>query len=182
MTMTYSKQGEHSPLHPWWSRTSRRERAAQEGGGLDREHLGVEAVDRHQLVVAAGLHDAAVVEHVDAIGGAHAREAVRDQQDRPLRREPAHLLEQRSFRARIERRGRLIEDQEAPAAVEGPRQRQALPLAAGELVSAVELQPETRPVARGQAIQELVRARLRRGGDDVLQRAVATSAAEGDVV
>src|ERR1700680_2149618 len=50
--------------------------------GLQVVELGVAPVRPHQLVVRAVLDDAAALDSNDAIGAAHGREPVRDDQDR----------------------------------------------------------------------------------------------------
>ena len=52
---------------------------------LEVEHRAVAAAARHQLVVGAELDDRAVLEHADAVGVAHRREAVRDEDRRAAR-------------------------------------------------------------------------------------------------
>src|ERR1700722_20111334 len=49
-----------------------------EAGGLHGEHLGVAATRREQLVVAAQLGDAPLVEHGNPLGPADGGEPVRD--------------------------------------------------------------------------------------------------------
>src|ERR1700722_567969 len=49
-----------------------------EAGGLHGEHLGVAAARREQLVVAAQLGDAPLVEHGNPLGPADGGEPVRD--------------------------------------------------------------------------------------------------------
>ena len=46
--------------------------------------MSVAAVERHELLVRAVLHDAAFVEHDDLVGIAHRREPVRDQDRDPV--------------------------------------------------------------------------------------------------
>ena len=80
-------------------------------GGLQLEELRVAPALLQQLPVGAGRLDGAVRENDDAIGHAHAGKAVRDQHDGLA---PAHFLEtpeHLEFRARVERRRRLVENQ-----------------------------------------------------------------------
>ena len=84
--------------------------------GLEREELGVEPVVRHQCIVIPVLDHAAGLEHVDAVRRAHARKAVGDEKHRTAARELAHLGEEVGLCTRVERCGRLVEDEEAAAA------------------------------------------------------------------
>jgi hypothetical protein len=52
--------------------------------GLDAPEGGVQAAAGDELVVAAGLDDPPLLEHVDAVGVAHGREAVGDDDDGPV--------------------------------------------------------------------------------------------------
>ena len=47
-----------------------------EAPGLKLEHGSVAPAERHQLVVGAKLHDLATLQHADAVGVTHRREAV----------------------------------------------------------------------------------------------------------
>ena len=62
-------------------------------------------------------------------------------------------LEQPALGARVERGGRLVEDHERRVAEERARERDALPLADGEVVAAGELAAEHRLVALGAALR-----------------------------
>jgi hypothetical protein len=84
------------------------------------------------------LDDLAMLQHVDAVGGPQAREAMRDQQDRASGREFAYAIEELVLRARVERGRRLVQDDEGSAAEKGASQRDALPLADGQLLPALE--------------------------------------------
>src|SRR5258708_9220871 len=53
--------------------------AVAEARRLQLEHRPVAAAGGHQLVVGAELDHSAVLEHADAVGVAHRREAMRDQ-------------------------------------------------------------------------------------------------------
>ena len=73
------------------------------------------------------------------------------------------------LRRRIERRGRLVEYQDARILEDGARDRDALLLAAGELQPALA---HPRFVAFRQALDEVVNVRRARGFDDFLARGV----------
>jgi hypothetical protein len=88
-----------------------------------------------QLVVPALLDDPTAVEHEDAVGSAHAREAVRDEHHGVPLGQPADLLEDLVLAARVERGGRLVEDQHRCVTEVGPGQRHPLPLSERQVAS-----------------------------------------------
>ena len=107
---------------------------------LQVEHRAVAAAPRHQLVVRAELDDAPVLEHADAVGVAHRREPVRDQ-DRRARRGSRRGCGRRSPPRRARRAGRSARraaprPAPEPHGAQRPGQRDALPLAAGEVGAA----------------------------------------------
>src|SRR5574341_1990920 len=126
------------PARPSRARTRcGRWKDASSGGGafgrvLDAIELGVDAVARDELGVAAALDDAAPLEHDDAVGALDGREAVRDNDGGA----PAHQgVERRLHLALglgVERGGGLVEDQHRGVLEEGACDRQALALPAGE--------------------------------------------------
>ena len=85
---------------------------------------------REQVGVRALLDDASAVEHDDAVAVLDRRQPVRDDD----RRAPAHQLFERRLdqplRLGVERRGRLVEDQDRRVLEDRARDRDALPLAA----------------------------------------------------
>ena len=99
-------------------------------GHLDPVEPRVEPAGREQRVVRALLDDPAVVQHHDAVGPPHGREAVGDHD----RRSPPHQLGDAAldhpFRLGIDAGGRLVQDQDLGLARQGPRERHQLPLAA----------------------------------------------------
>ena len=94
----------------------------------------------------------APLEEIDAVGAANTREAVRDEQNGSAAGELAHLGEQLGLRPRVERRGRLVENEEAARPEEGAGEREPLPLTDRELVAAEELAPEPGVVAGRQRL------------------------------
>ena len=82
---------------------------------------------------ASRLDDAPLVEDDDAVRRADGREAVRDDE----RRAPLHHRLERALQARlgvrVDARGRLVEDEQRRVAVDGPREREELPLAGAEV-------------------------------------------------
>ncbi len=92
---------------------------------------GVALAAGDQLVVGAFLDDAAALEHDDAVGHAHGREAVRDDDGRPPLGERPEPLEDRVLGLGVERRGGLVEHEDVGLlAHERARERHLLPLPA----------------------------------------------------
>ena len=83
--------------------------------------------------MVAGLHDAPLHEHHDAIGALDGRQAMGDHDGGA----PAHQRLERSLHRAlalgVERRGRLVEQQDGRVLEDGARDGQALALPAGEL-------------------------------------------------
>src|SRR5690606_12306145 len=110
-----------------------RERRILERVLLPPPHRGVEAVAAQQRLVRAALGDAPFGEHENLVGVDDRREAVRDDDGRVTAR---YLFERRlnfALGARVERRRRLVEDEDARALQNRARDRHALLLAAREL-------------------------------------------------
>ena len=83
------------------------------------------------------LDDLAVLEHEDLVGAADRRQPVRDDERRAaLAQAPQAVLDHRLALAVEARRG-LVEDEDARVGEDGPRDRDALALAAGELDAAL---------------------------------------------
>ena len=72
---------------------------------------------------------------------------MRDKEHRPTAEEIAHTGEEVVLGARVERRGRLVEDHERRVAKERARQRDALPLTDRDVLPAHEVRTEDRVVA-----------------------------------
>src|SRR3989441_13079484 len=79
---------------------------------LQLEHRPITAARRHQLVVGAELDHAAVLQHADAVGVAHRREAVRDQDRGSVPRGGEDAVEDLGLAADVELGGRLVERSE----------------------------------------------------------------------
>ena len=92
----------------------------QVGAGLQLEQLRIQAFGGHQVVVAATLDDASRFHDVDAVGAAHAGEAVGDEQGRPPVQQLADVGEQGMFGAGVERRGGLVEDDQGSVPTKRP--------------------------------------------------------------
>ena len=74
----------------------------------------------------AGLHDD------DVVGLVHGRQAVRDHDGGAARLEMIERVAEQRLGFGVERAGRLVEQQDLRIAQHGARDRQALPLAAGQ--------------------------------------------------
>ena len=89
--------------------------------------------------------DAAALEHEDAVGHAHRREAVRDEDRRAPLGELAEALEDGVLGLGVERGGGLVEHEDVRLlAHEGARERDLLPLPARELGAVLEPAAERR--------------------------------------
>ena len=132
------------------------------GARLHFVHARVLAVEGHELVVRAALDDAPFVDDVDAVGVAHRREAVADEDHGTTPRQLADVLEDAPLRHRVEGAGRLVEHEHVGVAHEGARQRHLLPLADRELLAVLEPLAQHRVVAGAQPLDDLVRAGLTR--------------------
>src|ERR1035437_1500640 len=88
---------------------------------------------------------------MDAIGHAHGREAVGDQEHRLARGYLADVFEDAPLGDRVERARGLVEHEDLGAAHEGARQSHLLPLADAELLAVLEDLAEYRRRAVTQA-------------------------------
>ena len=121
--------------------------------------------------------DAAVVEHDDLVGERDRREAVGDDDRRPAAHRLAQAVADLRLGRRVDRRGRVVEDQDSRVDDERARDRDALALAAGERDPALA---DHGVVALGQRLDELVRLGEPRGALDVVVGRVGP--AERDVL
>ncbi|KAF1047543.1 MAG: hypothetical protein GAK38_01894 [Xylophilus sp.] len=142
-----------------------------------RPQPGIEAVGAQQFVVAADLGDAPLLQHDDAVGVAHGREAVRDDD----RRAPPAQQGQRGLHLALGEavhvgRG-LVENQDLRVGEQRACKAQQLALADREAAPAL---PQRRAVALRQGGDEVVRAHRARGALDVL--AAGVRCAVGDVL
>src|SRR6185503_4157861 len=92
----------------------------------------VQAALAHQLGVGALRDDRAALEHDDAVGVLHGREAVRDDERGASGFERFQRFLHQPLGSGVERAGRLVEEQDRPVGEQCARDRQALPLAAGK--------------------------------------------------
>ena len=109
-----------------------------------------------QLRVRAFGFDGAVFQHDDAIGHADAGEAVRDQHDGLAAAELLEALEHFVLGARIERGGRLVEDQQLRVAHVGARDGDLLPFAAGKIDAGAKALAEQLVVLLGQLADDFI--------------------------
>src|SRR5690348_5787258 len=120
---------------------------------LEGPHAGIRAAAREQLEMRATLDDPAALEDEDLIRADDRRKAVRDGQRGPVRRDLLELGLNQLLRLGVERRGRLVEDEQPRRLENGARDRDALFFAAGELQSPLA---HRRAVALGEARHEIV--------------------------
>ena len=110
-------------------------------------------------MAALFLHPSAG-QHDDVVGSAHGREAVRDKDRRETSRNLEEPIEQLDLGAHVEVGGRFVEHQHVGARLDGEeraRQRDPLPLPAGELDAAREAAREDGVHAAGQGVDEIER-------------------------
>ena len=122
--------------------------------GLQGGEAPVDAVlAGHQLVVGPHLGDAAAVDHHDAVGVPHRRQAMGDDQGRATLHQLGQRLLDQELALGVEVGGGLVQDQDGRILQEGARDREALALAAGELHA---------------ALAHLGRVAVGQGGDEVV--------------
>src|SRR5215218_7098582 len=129
------------------------------------------AIARQQLVRLAVLEDHTVVEHDRAVGDLDGREALRRDQNGPPGERGAQILDQVALRLRVDGRHRIVEDDDACARDQRPRERDALALAAREVDAALA---DQRVVAVGKLGRELRDTGGLARRDDLLPRRVRT--------
>ena len=83
-----------------------------------------------QGVVRAGFDDAAFVHHDDAVGMAHGREAVGNDEHGPSLGDVGHVALHDGLGFVVERAGGFVQDEDARIGEEGARNRKTLPLVA----------------------------------------------------
>ncbi len=137
----------------------------------------VEPSRLHELVVRALLDDLSVLEHDDQVGVADRRESVRDDERGAVGEQQPQGRVDLSFGADVDRRGRLVEDQDSRICQERPRERDELSLAEREAGSAFL---QLRLVTVLELLDEVVGADGLRRIDDSCERGAGL--AEGDVL
>ena len=126
---------------------------------------GVAAALAQQLVVPAGFDDHAVLHHQDAVGVGDGVQPVRDHERGAVLAQMRHRILHQPLGFRIERGGRLVEQDDRRVLDQRARDRDALALAAGKLGAALADQGV---VAFGKAGDEFVGVGGLGGGDDLL--------------
>src|SRR5688500_14461152 len=137
----------------------------------------VETLLGHQLVVGALLYHLAVLQHDDQVGVADRREAVRDDERGPAGEQLAQRPLDAALGPDVDRRRRLVEDQDPRVRKERASEGDELSLAEREARAALL---EVRLVAVLEPHDEVMGTDGLRGGDDLLGARVRL--AEGDVV
>jgi hypothetical protein len=98
---------------------------------LEPEQFRVAAVVAHQVRVGAVFEDPTLVQDIDPVGAAHRGQPVRHEDDAAsVAGEVADPVEYLDLGARVERGGRLVEDDHHRVAVVCAGQADALPLPA----------------------------------------------------
>ena len=148
--------------------------------GLDQ--VPVDAVTAQQRLGRAVLHQAAPLEHQDAVEVAHGGQAMRDRQHGAAAHQAAERLADELLGCAVERGGRLVEQQQRRVLEERARDGDALALSARQPHAAIaddrveafgQLGDELAAMGRVRRLPDLVVARLGPGVADVLdQRAV----------
>ena len=93
--------------------------------------------------MGALLHQPAVLQHEHHVGSANGGEPVSDDECGPADHQPVERVENDVLGARVDRRGRLVQDQDRRALEERPRDADALTLTAREHRAALA---EPRPI------------------------------------
>ena len=101
------------------------------------DQRAVDAIVPQEGIRRAVLHEAALLQHEDAIEAAHRGQAVRDGDDGAAVHEAAERLADQLLRFAVERRGRLIEQQQGRVLQEGAGDGDALPLSARQADAAI---------------------------------------------
>ena len=149
---------------------------------LQFEQFRVPAALRQQFAVRAAGLQAPFVQHQDAVGHAHAGEAVRDQHRRAAVREFLEALEDLELAARIERGGGFVEDHHLRIAHVGARDRDLLPLAAGQVDAGAEAAADDLVVAVRQCRDHFIGERAPRRFFDALAVVHRVDLADADVL
>jgi hypothetical protein len=121
----------------------------------------------HQHVVRTDLHDLAAVHHHQPVGLAQGREAVRDGDGGAALHQVVERLLDLLLGLGVDRRGGLVEDQDARVDEQRAGDADALALAARQALAALA---DERVVAMRQAQDEVVRVGRARRRDDLLAR------------
>src|SRR5690606_24719028 len=118
-----------------------------------------------QLGVSAALDDPAVIEHEDLVSALDRRQPVRDDERRATLSQTTQSVPDQRLALAVEARRRFVEDQHAWIRDDGTRNRETLPLSAGQLHTPLT---DDGVVAVLEPIDELVRVRDTCGVADLL--------------
>ncbi len=137
----------------------------------------------HELIVGAGFHDSAIIQHEDLVSIPYRRESVRDDDDGSIGEEPVDRTLDEALRLAIQRRGGLIEDEDGRVAQYRTGDGDPLALPTGETHTSIA---EHSVVALGGGHDELMRVRGSCGRFDLLlteacERTVGDVSANGVV-
>src|SRR5690242_7931370 len=132
---------------------------------LDAMQLGVPPAIADEFIVTAVLHDAAVLDGNDAVGVAHRRQAMGDDEYSSSGADMTHILLDDLLAFVVERACGLVEDQNARAGCQSTGDGDALALTAREQNATIA---HRCVVALRQLKDEVVCARKRGGGDHLL--------------
>ncbi len=133
-------------------------------GKLRSHQPTVRSFMRDQLRVATALRHRAVLQHQDAVGVDHARQAVRQDQRGAAGHQAIQRLLDDCLVLRIDRRQRLVQHQDRRVAQQCAGDGDTLALAARQARAAF---PDHRLVVVRQSFDEVMRIGGARGGDDV---------------
>ena len=97
----------------------------------------IEAAARQQVLVASHLHDPPLIEHDDSIRVFNRRQPVGNHQGRAAFHQQRQFLLNAPLRFVVERRGRLIEDQDGRILEQRACNGNSLPLAARKILAAI---------------------------------------------
>ena len=93
----------------------------------------IDAFPLQQLPVRSGIAQFAAVENDDIVRPHHHRQPVRNDDHRPLPADHPQVRPDQLFALRVQRAGRLVENQNARIGQQSAGDRQPLPLAAGQV-------------------------------------------------
>ena len=99
---------------------------------LQFDHVAVETADGHQLGVAAGLDDRAVVEDKDAVGMANRAQAMGDHERRPAVQQLLEALLDQPLALAVQVAGGFVEDEDPGIGQNGSRDCEPLALTAAQ--------------------------------------------------
>ena len=127
---------------------------------------------RQQLFVAPDLRDAAALQHDDGVGAPDGGQPVRDDERRAVAHQVLQRFLDQQLRFGVERRRRLVQDQDRRVLQQRARNRQALALPARQLLAALA---DAGLVLLRQRHDEIVRVRGARRRLDVVARRAGRS-------